>query len=153
MRKRTQARECALKILYQMDMGDQEINQVISSFWEFQPELAEVREFAEQLVRGTREHLPQIDQKITQYTENWQLGRMATVDRNILRFSVYELLFLDEIPPKVTINEAVNIAKKYSQEEAGKFVNGVLDKINHTEVHKPDRPYSEESVHDAPPAG
>ena len=63
---------------------------------------------------------------------------MEVVDGNILRFSVYELLFMDEIPPKVTINEAVNIAKKYSQDEAGKFVNGILDKINHTEVKKPD---------------
>ena len=97
-----------------------------------------MQEFTEQLVRGTHEHLKEIDQKIIQYTENWQLNRMAVVDRNILRFAVYELLFLDEIPPKVTINEAVNVAKKYSQDEAGKFVNGILDKINHTEVHKPD---------------
>lgn len=146
MRKRTQARECALKILYQIDMAEQPLDQILSSFWEFQPVPEEVSEFAEQLVRGTREHLSEIDQKITQYTENWQLNRMAVVDRNILRFSVYELLYLDEIPPKVTINEAINIAKKYSQEEAGKFVNGILDKINHTEVHKPDRPAPSEET-------
>ena len=82
------------------------------------------------------EHLDEIDEKIAKYTENWQLSRMAVVDRNILRFSVYELLFMDDIPPKVTINEAVNVAKKYSQDEAGKFVNGVLDKIHHTESKK-----------------
>lgn len=136
MRKRTQARECALKILYQMDMVEGSLDQVFSFFWEAHPSPDDVREFAERLVRGTREHLSEIDQKIVQYTENWQLSRMAVVDRNILRFAVYELLFMDEIPPKVTINEAVNIAKKYSQDEAGKFVNGILDKINHTEVHK-----------------
>ncbi len=138
MRKRTQARECALKILYQMDMVEGSFDQVFPSFWEAHPAPDDVREFTEQLVRGTRDHLSEIDQKIIQYTENWQLNRMAVVDRNILRFAVYELLFMDEIPPKVTINEAVNIAKKYSQDEAGKFVNGILDKIHHTEVHKPD---------------
>src|SRR3989338_3145396 len=138
MRKRTQARECALQILYQLDIVDQPLDEVLPSFWEFHPASDDIRQFAEQLVRGTRERISEIDQKIVQYTENWQLSRMAVVDRNILRFSVYELLFMDEIPPKVTINEAVNIAKKYSQDEAGKFVNGILDKINHTEVKKPD---------------
>ncbi|MBI4372524.1 MAG: transcription antitermination factor NusB [Candidatus Omnitrophica bacterium] len=139
MRKRTQARECALKILYQLDMVvDQPLDEVLASYWEFNPNSDDVREFAQQLVRGTREHLDEIDQKIIQYTENWQLNRMAVVDRNILRFAVYELLFMDEIPPKVTINEAVNVAKKYSQDEAGKFVNGILDKINHTEIKKSD---------------
>ncbi len=138
MRKRTQARECALKILYQLDMVEQPLEEIIPSFWEFNPVPDEVREFTEKLVLGTFEHLKDIDQKIVQYTENWQLNRMAVVDRNILRFAVYELIYLNEIPPKVTINEAVNIAKKYSQDEAGKFVNGILDKINHTEVNKPE---------------
>ena len=138
MRKRTQARECVLKILYQVDMAQCSLDEAILSFWEGHPTPPEVQEFAERLIRGTQEHLAEIDQKIIQYTENWQLNRMAAVDRNILRFAVYELLYLDEIPPKVTINEAVNIAKKYSQDDAGKFVNGILDKINHTEVHKPD---------------
>lgn len=138
MRKRTQARECALQILYQMDVAQYSLDQVLPSFWEFHPVGEDVRQFAEEIVRGTHQHLEEIDKKIAQYTENWQLNRMAVVDRNILRFATYELLFIDEIPPKVTINEAVNIAKKYSQDEAGKFVNGILDKINHTEVKKPD---------------
>ena len=74
-------------------------------------------------------------EKNTKYkaTENWDLNRMAVIDRCILRFAAYELLYMDDIPPKVSINEAVNIAKKFSQEDSGKFVNGVLDKINHTE--------------------
>ena len=138
MRKRTQARECALKILYQKDMVEQPLEEIVPTFWEFNPVPDDIREFAEKLVFGTFEHLKDIDQKIVQYTENWQLNRMAVVDRNILRFAVYELIYLNEIPPKVTINEAVNIAKKYSQDEAGKFVNGILDKINHTEVNKPE---------------
>lgn len=138
MRKRTQARECALKILYQTDLVEEALDVIISSFFEFNPVPDDVREFAEKLVLGTVEHLKEIDQKIIQYTENWQLNRMAVVDRNILRFAVFELVYLNEIPPKVTINEAVNIAKKYSQDEAGKFVNGILDKINHTEISKPE---------------
>lgn len=150
MRKRTQARECALKILYQIDMTDEPLEDVLHLFWEHYPAPPEVREFAETLVRGTRRYLSQIDQKLGQYTENWQLNRMAVVDRNILRFAAYELLYLDEIPPKVTINEAVNIAKKYSQEEAGKFVNGVLDKINHTEVHKSEMPNSPKTKDEEP---
>lgn len=134
MRKRTQARECALQILYQLDVTKLPLDQVLASYWELHPAPDEVLEFAERLVRGTHQHMERIDQVIERYAENWRLHRMAVVDRNILRFSVYELLFLDEIPPKVTINEAVNVAKKYSQDEAGKFVNGVLDKINHTEA-------------------
>ena len=148
MRKRTQARECALKILYQLDMAGEPLDEALPAFWEHYPAPPEVREFAEALVRGTRERLSEIDQKLSQYAENWQLNRMAAVDRNILRFAAYELLYLDDIPPKVTINEAVNIAKKYSQEEAGKFVNGVLDKINHTEVHKSDIPNSQKKTQD-----
>jgi len=136
MRKRTQARECALQILYQVDMTKDSPEEVLPAYWEFHPVSEEIRQFTELIVHGTSEHLGEIDQKIVQYTENWELSRMAAVDRNILRLAVYELLYLDEIPPKVTINEAVNIAKKFSQEEAGKFVNGILDKINHTEVTK-----------------
>lgn len=134
MRKRTQARECALQILYQVEMNPSGLEEVIPSFWEENPEVpAEVRGFAETLVRGSIQNLEEIDAVIVRATENWDLARMAVIDRNILRFSTYELLFLEDIPPKVAINEAVNLAKKFSQEESGKFVNGVLDKINHTE--------------------
>jgi transcription antitermination factor NusB len=133
MRKRTLARECALKLLYQADLNHHSLDEMLLDFWKWNPVSADIREFAEQLVRGTFEHMKAIDEKIVQYTENWELRRMAAVDRNILRFSVYELIYLEQIPHKVTINEAVNIAKKYSQEDAGKFVNGVLDKITHSE--------------------
>ena len=133
MRKRTLAREYVLKILYQLEMSQGSVDDALSQFWVWNQVHKEVREFAEQIVRGTFHHLSEIDQKITQYAENWELCRMAVLDRSILRFAVYELLFMDEVPPKVTINEAVNVAKKYSQEDAGKFVNGILDKICHSE--------------------
>lgn len=134
MRKRTQARECALQILYQSEMNPEELEEVIKDYWLQNPEFeGEVRSFAERLVRGTAERLKEIDGVIQKAADNWDLQRMAVVDRNIMRFAVFELLFCEDIPPKVTINEAVNIAKKFSQEESGKFVNGVLDKINHSE--------------------
>lgn len=134
MRKRTQAREFALQILYQFEMNPGSLDEVKISFWNQYAEIPEeVRRFAETLVDGTLTHREEIDQIVTRATENWDLGRMAVIDRNILRFATYELLFVEDIPPKVTINEAVNLAKKFSQEDSGKFVNGVLDKINHTE--------------------
>jgi len=134
MRKRTQAREHILQILYQREINPEPLEDLLHSFWEEHNDAnGEVRSFAQELVKGTLEHLNELDEVIERYTENWQLHRMAAVDRNILRFATYELLFREDIPPKVTINEAVNIAKKYSNEDSGKFVNGVLDKINHTE--------------------
>ena len=135
MRKRTRSREFALQLLYQYEMNEEPLEAVIRRFWEENHESEEeVRNYAERLVRGTVDHLVALDETIVRYAENWLLNRMAVIDRNILRFAAYELLYMaDEIPPKVAINEAVNIAKKFSQEEAGKFVNGILDKINHTE--------------------
>ena len=90
---------------------------------------AQVKEFTGELVKGTVEHFKAIDEKIADYATNWQIKRMAVIDRNILRLSCYELLFREDIPPKVSINEAVDLAKKYSGPQAGKFVNGILDKI------------------------
>ena len=90
----------------------------------------EVRDFAMSLLVCVCEHLVAIDEKITQYATNWQMDRMAIIDRNILRIAGCELLFRDDIPPKVAINEAVELAKKYGDLESSKFVNGVLDKIN-----------------------
>ena len=134
MRKRTQGRECALQILYQSELNPLPLDESIRDFWEQNPESSEeIRSFAETLVRGALENQAAIDEVIRRTAEHWQLGRMAAVDRNILRFATYELLYCKDIPPKVTINEAVNIAKKFSQQDSGKFINGVLDKINHTE--------------------
>ncbi len=137
MRKRTQARELALQILYKRDLNPEPLDTLLSAFWETIKGLTpEVQEYAELVVRGTLNHLEEIDPLLAKYTEHWELSRMAVVDRNVLRFAAYELLYLEEIPPKVVINEAVNIAKKFSQEESGKFVNGILDKINHTEPRR-----------------
>ncbi len=131
MRKRSQAREYALQILYQIDITRQAPHDACENFWlsfEEQPD-AEVQGFARELVRGVMERRDEIDAKIAHYAKNWELERMAVVDRNILRLGGFEILHRGDIPPKVTINEAVELAKKFSDVQAAKFVNGILDKI------------------------
>lgn len=135
MRKRTQAREFALIILYQKDVTRFEIQSVVDNFWIDQKEAdAEIKEFTSRLVFGVNQNLDDIDEKISFYATNWQLKRMAIIDRNILRLGLYELLYAEDIPPKVTINEAVELAKKFGDVESSKFVNGILDKIHKTEI-------------------
>ena len=129
MKNRRKARELALQILYQLELKKTSVEEtlkVIFSCYRFRPE---VREFAEKLVWGTSHFLLPFNSLITKYAQNWTLDRIAMVDRNILRFAIYELLFLKNIPPIVSINEAVEIAKRYGMEESGKFINGILDKI------------------------
>jgi len=134
MRKRTKARECALKILYAVDITKEDPKRCIEAFWKDEPEAEpQVKIFANSLVLGVFENKEEIDKLISAYTTNWQLKRMAVTDRNILRFATCELLYMEDIPPKVAINEAIDIAKKYGDKDSGKFVNGVLDKINKTE--------------------
>jgi len=132
MRKRTQSREFALQILYQVDMTKDPHQEAILEFWSFRIEENiddEIKNFSDELVKGVCGNLKDIDANISSFATNWQLKRMAVVDRNVLRLGVFELIFRPDIPPKVTINEAVELAKKYSGPEAGKFVNGILDKI------------------------
>ncbi len=132
MRRRTQAREFALQILYQIDITHDACDVALGNFWQGYSKddiAADVKEFADGLVRGVTSNLEAIDGKITQYATNWQLKRMPVVDRNILRMSCFELIFCDDIPPKVVINEGVELAKKYSEIDAGKFVNAILDKV------------------------
>jgi transcription antitermination factor NusB len=135
MRKRTRARECALQVLYQIDITKDDCSSSLDDFWRSAREQdVSVKEFADSLVRGTIGNLEAIDKAITRYATNWHIDRMATVDRNVLRLATYELLYLREIPPKVSINEAVDIAKKYGDKDSGKFVNGILDKISKEET-------------------
>ena len=136
MRKRTQAREFALQILYQVDLLHSKPDEIFKDFWIENEVIQVVRDYTALIVNGTLEYWKAIDETITKYAENWELERMAVVDRNVLRLSTFELLYLDEMPPKVAINEAVNLAKKFSQIESGKFVNGILDKIAHTETKR-----------------
>lgn len=133
MRKRTKAREYVLQMLYQVEVTQaSNWQEVLENFWQHhgQEEIPdELKEFSAQLLGGVIAHLSQIDKKISQYAANWQLERMAFVDRNIMRLGCFELLFRQDIPPKVAINEAVELAKKYSGLDSGKFVNAILDQI------------------------
>jgi len=135
MRKRTQSREYALKILYQAELTRREIHLASEKFWsEFESIDEHVRSFSDRLTSGVEENCQKIDDKISEHATNWQLKRMAVIDRNVLRIGVFELIYADDIPPKVTINEAVELAKKYGDIESSKFVNGILDKIHKLDI-------------------
>jgi len=123
------AREYALQILYAIDVCKLKVEEAQQSFWEGHKSGKKVLEFATALVEGTLKNLPQIDSLIIKHARNWDIHRMASIDRNILRQASFEILYLPDIPISVIINEAVELAKKYSTEESGKFVNGILDKI------------------------
>lgn len=129
---RRRAREYALRLLFQADVaGGGE--KVTEGSWEEPPPPPPVMEFADLLVRGVLLHSEEINDLIARSAENWSLSRMSIVDRNILRFAVFELLYLEGIPAEVTINEAIEIAKKYGDEGSGAFVNGILDRIGRQE--------------------
>jgi len=131
--KRRKAREHALQILFQLDIRKEKPSAVVlKHFWaEYQPD-DEVKAFAEEIIKGTYKHLPEINKLIHTCAKNWTLDRMAVVDRNVLRMAVYEILYRMDIPTSVTINEAIEIAKKYGTEESASFVNGILDSVART---------------------
>ena len=134
MRKRTRSREIALKILYAWDITGESIDECRAKFWENHGnEDAAVLEFSDFLIFGVRANHGKLDKMISKYATNWKLERMATIDRNVLRIASFELAFAPEIPPKVSINEAIDMAKKYGDKDSGKFVNGILDEIRKTE--------------------
>jgi transcription antitermination factor NusB len=139
MRRRTLAREHALKILYQIELTRRSLEDSLGDYWGQEPNKdGEVIGYAKRLAEGVRKNLKDIDGKISEYATNWQLTRMAIIDRNILRMGLFELKYTTDIPPKVAINEAVELAKKYGDLESSKFVNGILDKIHKKEiVHEP----------------
>ena len=163
MGKRREARERAVQFLFQHDLNAREdLDAALNEFWESQraaaiaedkgkamwnekPELppptvaeAEMRLFSEPLIRGTLQFRDEVDVHIKKHVKNYDFNRIAPVDRNVLRLAIYEMLHRDDIPPVVSINEAVDIAKKFSTEDSGKFVNGILDKVK-AELMRPAR--------------
>ncbi|MHC4450792.1 MAG: transcription antitermination factor NusB [Planctomycetota bacterium] len=130
MRKRTRSRELALQVLYQFDArGSDAVEQMDHFLQSEEVDEAEVHEFTRKLVKGTIEARDSIDEMLSAAAENWKLHRMAIVDRNILRMAVYEMLHIEEIPAKVSINEAIELGKRYSTKQSGSFINGILDRI------------------------
>jgi N utilization substance protein B len=132
---RRQGREAALQIIYLSDSGLSDRSTVPAAAWSSEPLSPKIREFAEHLVEGVLDRQSAIDSLIKKYAENWEIKRMAAIDRSILRLAAYELLHEPETPINVIINEALEIAKKYSTAESSKFVNGILDKIKQERVH------------------
>ena len=126
MTKRRRAREFALQLLFQYEFTGKSS---FADFWESKNVSGEVRDYAESLVLGTVEHKGELDSIIERAAEHWALERMAAVDRNILRLGAYEMIFRDDIPPPVAINEALEIAKKFAATESAPFINGILDRI------------------------
>ena len=125
---RHSARELALQILFQADFHGS-ISGWLEGFWAEQRPSQAVRDFADQLVDGVQAQKAELDQIIKQSAENWTLDRMPIIDRNILRQAIYELLWVPDIPAKVTVNEALQLAKSFADDDAKRFVNGILDKI------------------------
>ena len=163
MGKRREARERAIQFLFQHDLNPRDnLDEAMNEFWDSQRAAAiagekgranwnepvqlppptageaEMRLFAEPLIRGTLQHRDESDAHIMKHVKNWELSRIAAVDRNILRLAIYEMLHREDIQPVVSINEAVDIAKKFSTEDSGKFVNGILDKVK-AELMRPAR--------------
>ena len=129
MRKRTRARELALQILYQVDLRGSEILDDIDGIMERTGKAPDVTDFARELVVGTAAASQEADELIASVAEHWDVRRMAAVDRNILRMAVFEMRDRTDIPAKVTINEAIELGKKYSTAQSGAFINGILDRI------------------------
>jgi transcription antitermination protein NusB len=131
MGARRKARVCALQMLFQFDVTKPRIDELAQMYWDsFGEEFGEVdEEFANRLALGTISHIESIDELIKQRAENWRISRMAIVDRNILRLAIYEFLYEEDTPKTVIINEALEIARRFSTFEATQFINGILDAI------------------------
>ena len=130
------ARECALQMLYQLDVGKHSKDEILHTYWQMNEHPQKVRDFADQLFEGTIQQLKEIDKVIQQHTKHWRLNRMAVVDRNVLRLAVYEFLLGGKTPETVVINEALDIARKFSTQESAQFVNGILDSIKNDLIDK-----------------
>jgi len=135
--RRRKSREFALQALYQLNITKQDVTALLTQFQEHFLPGGEADEFLRRLVLGVLEHCEELDRLIERYSENWRLDRIDVIDRNILRMALFELLYCEDIPPKVTINEAIDLGKRYGSEDSGSFINGILDRIQNEVVRKP----------------
>ncbi len=123
------AREQALQVLYQLDLHTGDVEQALALWWQAEPADPDVVEFAGAVVRGVREHLDRIDTLLGAASTNWKVSRMSYVDRNILRLGTFEILEMEDVPTMVSINEAIELGKRFGTTESGSFINGVLDRV------------------------
>jgi N utilization substance protein B len=144
MGKRRKAREYALQILFQLEFDDSQPETDLAKFWQGRQTGVEEREYADNLVLGIMNRRAEIDDVIQSVSQNWKISRMVLVDRNVLRIAVYELKFGEGLAPAIAINEAIEIAKKFSCDQSATFINGILDavrkKMTQEELPKKDLP-------------
>jgi len=148
MHQRRKAREIALQVLYELDVLNITVNEAVRLFWNNFDAPEESKKFSTLLIEGTWDKREQIDGLISSCSENWSLARMSRVDRNILRMAVYELLHCPDIPPKVTLNEAIDIAKLYGSENSGSFINGILDAV-YLKLYKDDANQNSDGINES----
>jgi N utilization substance protein B len=135
--KRRKSRGSALQVLYQLNITKQDATTAFSQFEEhFLPD-GMADDFVKRLVHGVLEHRLELDGLIERYSEHWRIDRIDMIDRNILRMALFELLYCEDIPPKVTINEAIDLGKRFGSEDSGSFINGILDRVQNEVVKKP----------------
>lgn len=146
MRLRSKAREVALHLLYQTEVTKVDYQSACQNYLANFPQRQEVSDFSIVLVKGVATNIEKIDPLIKKYVKNWEIERMAAIDRNILRMACFELLFLEEVPPKVAINEAIELAKRFGDVDSPRFINGVLDKIYKMENKKQDATNPQEEM-------
>jgi N utilization substance protein B len=135
--RRRKSREFALQVLYQLNISKQDVVTALHQFQEHFLSNDEEDGFQKRLVLGVLEHCIELDRLIEKYSENWHLDRINIIERNILRMALFELLYCEEIPPKVTINEAIDLGKRYGSQDSKSFINGILDRIQSEVVRKP----------------
>lgn len=152
MATRRRGREAALQLLYAVEITHADVEEVLTSSWAHALTAARTREFTGALLRGVIASRDEIDTLIREWSANWSLERIGLVERNILRFAIYELLFMPEIPPNVTINEAIEVAKRYGAEDAPSFINGILDRIKNQAAPPEDTPAAVPDPVSSPPA-
>ena len=131
---RRKGRTVAVQILYQLEMNAQDLEQTLPAFWELHAHSDAVRDFAERIARGVWENRESLDAIIVATAQNWSLERITPIDRNILRVAIYEMLYCKDIPYKVTLNEAIELGKKFGSDQSGAFINGVLDSVADSET-------------------
>lgn len=127
--RRRKSRELALRMLYQLETNSANQELALENYCNIFPYQQDVIDYAEYLMLGVKRYKETVDKYIQDACENWKINRIAFVDKNILRIGIYEMLFSEDVPPKVAIDEAIELAKKYGNEDSGNFVNGVLDRV------------------------
>ncbi len=131
MGTRRKSREIAIQILYQLEINETDIDDAVSTYWDAYDPSPDLKEFSSHILKGVFRHRKEIDSLISKTSNHWSLRRMPPVDRSILRAAIFEILYCPDIPIKVSIDEAIELAKKYGTEKSSAFINGILDKIAH----------------------